>query len=299
MAQEYPETMQEFAEWFPTEAACRDYVALVRWGTSFACSHCGNTKTWSIRRNALKCTNCHHEMSVTAGTIFQDTHVPLRLWFQALWCVVSQKHGVSALGLSRALGITRYETAWNLLQKIRGAMVRPHRERLSGLVEVDEVFLGGVRPRIGGRSSFRKVLVLVAAEDTGRGIGRIRMRVIPNATLVSLNSAMREMIEPGSTVRTDGWIGYQGVVRNGYRHVVVKRKPSDPGDNPTPLCHRIASLLKRWLLGTHQGGTKRSYMQLYLDEFVFRFNRRTSRSRGKLFYRLMQHMTYDRRTKVG
>lgn len=291
--------MQEFAEWFPTETTCREFVALVRWGASFTCSRCNNTKTWSIRRNTLKCTKCHHEISVTAGTAFQDTHVPLRLWFQALWCVVSQKHGVSALGLSRALGITRYETAWNLLQKIRGAMIRPHRERLSGLVEVDEVFLGGIRPKIGGRSSLRKVLILVAAEDTGRGIGRIRMRVIPNATLVSLNGAIREMIEPGSTVRTDGWIGYQGVVRNGYRHVVVKRKPSDPGDDPTPLCHRIASLLKRWLLGTHQGGTKRPHIQLYLDEFVFRFNRRTSRSRGKLFYRLIQHMTYDKRTKVG
>ena len=277
VAQEYPETMQEFAEWFPTEAACREYVALVRWGASFVCPRCGHTETWSIRRHTLKCTCCHHEISVTAGTVFQDTHVPLRLWFQALWCVVSQKHGVSALGLSRALGITRYETAWKLLKKIRGAMIRPHRERLNGLVEVDEVFLGGVRPRIGGRSSLQKVLVLIAAEDTGHGIGRIRMRVIPDATLVSLNDAMREMIEGGSTARTDGWIGYRGVVRNGYRHLVVKRKPSNPGDDPTPLVHRIASLLKRWLLGTHQGGTQFQHIQLYLDEFVFRFNRRTSR----------------------
>ena len=148
--------------------------------------------------------------------------------------MVSQKHGVSALGLSRALGITRYETAWKLLKKIRGAMIRPHRERLKGLVEVDEVFLGGVRPRIGGRSPLRKVLVLIAAEDTGHGIGRIRMRVISDATLISLNRAMREMIEPGSRVRTDGWIGYQGVERNGYRHIVVKREPSTPGDNPPP-----------------------------------------------------------------
>jgi len=212
--------------------------------------------------------------------------------------VVSQKHGVSALGLSRALGITRYETAWKLLKKIRGAMIRPHRERLKGLVEVDEVFLGGVRPRIGGRSPLRKVLVLIAAEDTGHGIGRIRMRVISDATLISLNRAMREMIEPGSRVRTDGWIGYQGVERNGYRHIVVKREPSTPGDNLTPLCHRVSSLLKRWLIGTHQGGIQQRHIQLYLDEFVFRFNRRTSRSRGKLFYRLIQHMTYDKNTQV-
>lgn len=291
--------MQEFAEWFPTETACREYLVSVRWGTSFNCSRCGSTKTWNIRRDTLKCTRCHREISVIAGTVFQHTHVPLRLWFQAIWCMVSQKHGVSALGLSRALGITRYETAWKLLTKIRGAMIRPHRERLKGLVEVDEVFLGGVRPRIGGRSSLRKVLILIATEDTGHSIGRIRMRVILDATLVSLNAAMREMIESGSTVRTDGWIGYKGVERNGYHHLVVKRAPSNPGDNPTPLCHRVASLLKRWLLGTHQGGTGRSHIQLYLDEFVFRFNRRTSRSRGKLFYRLIQHMTYDRNTKVG
>ena len=212
--------------------------------------------------------------------------------------MVSQKHGVSALCLSRALCITRYETAWKLLKKIRGAMIRPHRERLKGLVEVDEVFLGGVRPRIGGRSPLRKVLVLIAAEDTGHGIGRIRMRVISDATLISLNRAMREMIEPGSRVRTDGWIGYQGVERNGYRHIVVKREPSTPGDNLTPLCHRVSSLLKRWLIGTHQGGIQQRHIQLYLDEFVFRFNRRTSRSRGKLFYRLIQHMTYDKNTQV-
>lgn len=290
--------MQEFFEWFPTEAACRKYLALVRWGASFACPRCGNKKTWGTRRSILKCARCHREISITAGTAFQDTHIPLRLWFQTLWCVVSQKQGISALGLSRALGITRYETAWNLLRKIRCAMVRPNRERLSRLVEVDEAFLGGVRPRIGGRSSFRKILILIAAEDAGRGIGRIRIQVIPDATLVSLNSALRKMVEPGSTVRTDGWRGYQGVVRNGYRHVVVKREPSTPGDNPTPLVHRVASLLKRWILGTHQGGIQHTRIQPYLDEFVFRFNRRTSRSRGKLFYRLIQHMTYDKNTKV-
>lgn len=291
--------MQEFAEWFSTEARCREYLASVRWGASFAYPRCGNMAAWDIRRNALKCARCHREISVTAGTVFHGAHIRLRLWFQALWCVVSQKQGVSALGLARALGITRYETAWKLLKKIRGAMVRPHRERLNGLVEVDEVFLGGVRPRIGGRSPLQKVLVLIAAEDTGRGIGRIRIQVITDASLASLDGAMRKMVEPGSTVRTDGWRGYQGVARNGYRHVTIKREPSNPGYDPTPLVHRIASLLKRWLLGTHQGGVQHAHIQLYLDEFVFRFNRRTSRSRGKLFYRLIQHMTYDSNTKVG
>ena len=247
----------------------------------------------------MKCARCRRDISIMAGTAFQDSRIPLLVWFQALWLVVSQKHGVSALGLARALGITRYATAWGLLKKIRGRMVRPHRERLRGLVEVDEVFLGGVRPQIGGRSSIQKVLILVAAEDTGHAIGRIRMQVISDASLVSLNSAMRKMVEPGSTVRTDGWRGYQGVARNGYRHLVVKRKPGNPGLDPTPLVHRTASLLKRWFLGTHQGGTQPVHAQLYLDEFVFRFNRRTSRSRGQLFFRLMQHMTHEQKRKVG
>lgn len=171
-------------------------------------------------------------------------------------------------------------------------MVRPRRDGLHGTIEVDEVFIGGIRPKIGGRSLLKKVLVLIAAEDTGQRIGRIRIHIIPDASLSSLNAAIRKIVEPQSIVRTDGWIGYQGVTRIGYRHRVIKRNPPVPGDDPTPLVHRVASLLKRWLLGTHQGGIQRVHMQSYLDEFVFRFNRRTLHSRGKLFYRLMRHMVH-------
>jgi hypothetical protein len=171
-------------------------------------------------------------------------------------------------------------------------MVRPGRERLAGVVEVDEVFIGGVRPRIGGRSSLGKTLVLIAAEDKLRTIGRIRMRVIKDALFQSLSSAIETMVTPGSTLRTDGWLGYRRIERKKYRHIVTERNPSMPGDDPTPLVHRIASLLKRWLLGTYQGGVQSAGLQSYLDEFVFRFNRRTSRSQGKLFYRIIQHMTH-------
>ena len=291
MAREYPETIQEFFELFPTDEACQRYLVQVRWDGKFICPFCSCTESWNVRRTKNRCMHCRRDSSVTSNTLFEQTHIPLRLWFLALWNVVSQKQGVSALGLSRTLGMKREKTVWDLLRKIRRAMVRPGRERLSGIVEVDEVLVGGKRRVFEGRSPQGKTLVLIAAEDRGaRGIGRIRMQVIPNASTYSLHKAISEMVEPGSTVRTDGWNPYRGMERLGYEHVEVKRKPSIPGDDPTPLIHRIASLLKRWLLGTHQGGIKKTYLDSYLNEFVFRFNRRTSHSRGKLFYRLVQNM---------
>ena len=290
MALEYPKTMQEFMDRFSTEEACRQYLFDVRWEGGFKCPSCSHTKAWRHKRGILRCVKCHRDISVTAGTIFQGRHLPLRLWFQVLWSVVSQKNGVSALGLSRSLGI--YEkTSWKLLGKIRTAMVRIGRERLSGLVEVDEVFLGGVKPGKRGRGALGKVLVLVAVEDKGKkGIGRIRIEIISDASAVSLREAIRKMVEPGSTIRTEGWKGYTPAALQGYKHVVMQRQSLEPGEDPTPLVHRIASLLKRWLLGTHHGRVEETHLVSYLNEFVFRFNRRRSASRGKLFYRLVQGM---------
>lgn len=291
MSKMYPETMQEFLDCFPTEESCQQYIARLRWNDSFTCPHCDHHKWWNIRRHKVRCSKCRRDISVTAGTVFGDTRIPLRLWFQAIWSVVSQKHGVSALGLSRVLGIKRQKTGWNLLLKIRLGMIRPGRERLSGTVEVDEVLLGGKRHKLEGRSQPGKILVLIAAEDKKpQGIGRIRMQIISDATTRSLHAAIKDMVELGSIVRTDGWKGYLGIERQGYFHEINKRQPAIPGDDPTPLIHRISSLLKRWLLGTHQGGVKSSHLRSYLDEFVFRFNRRTSHSRGKLFYRLVQNL---------
>lgn len=283
--------MQDFMDRFSTEAACRQYLAEVRWADDFICPSCANRESWQLARGIRKCKKCRRDVSVTAGTIFQGRHLPLRLWFQALWLVVSQKNGVSALGLSRALGIRRQMTGWNLMRKIRVAMVRIGRERLSGLVEVDEVFLGGVKPGKRGRGALGKVLVLVAVEDKGKkGIGRIRVAIIPNATAASIQKAIQAMVEPGSTIRTDELSSYPSITKHGYSHIAVKGNASLPGEDPTPLVHRIASLLKRWLLGTHQGGVQQSHIGAYLDEFVFRFNRRKSGNRGKLFHRLVQGM---------
>lgn len=287
--------MQDFMDRFATEEACRRYIADVRWGDAPACPRCGAVTLWHIRRGVLKCKACRRDISITAGTVFGDSRIPLCLWFQAIWLVVSQKNGTSALGLSRAIGIARQKTGWYLLRRIRTAMIRIGRERLSGIVEVDEVFLGGVKPGKRGRGALGKVLILVAVEDKGKhGIGRIRITIISDASAVSLRKAIKTMVEPGSTVRTDEWAGYPSITKHGYLHITVKGEASVLGEDPTPLVHRIASLLKRWLLGTHQGGVSQAHIASYLEEFVFRFNRRTSRSRGKLFYRLVQNMVQPR-----
>jgi transposase-like protein len=295
MAIEYPETMQEFFERFHDNDACLRYLIDVRWNGGFVCPTCSHTEAWHVRRDSFKCKGCRRETSVTAGTPFQNSQIPLRVWFQAIWLVVSQKNGTSALGLSRALGITRQKTGWYLLKRIRSAMVRIGRERLSGVVEVDEVFLGGVKPGKRGRGALGKVLILIAVEDKGKdGFGRIRITLIEDASAPTLKMAISKMVEPGSEVHTDEWKGYTPAALTGYTHVVTERHTREPGEDPTPLVHRIASLLKRWLLGTHQGGVHQDTIEPYLDEFVFRFNRRRSRSRGKLFYRLVQNMVAER-----
>lgn len=286
----YPETVLAFQDWFRSEEACRDYIMQLRWPEGFRCPRCACTKAWFTNRHRFHCASCSHQASVTAGTIFQDTRLPLRLWFQAMWYVVDQKQGVSALGLQKALGLGSYRTAWTWLHKLRRAMVRPGRERFSGTVEVDETLVGGPTPGLPGRSRGAKILVLVAVEDRGKkGIGRIRMRIIPDASNRTIVSALKDMVEPGSTIRTDGWKGYNGIEGHKYVHNVVERPAEvEPGFDPTPLVHRIASLLKRWIMGTHHGRIEATHLAYYLDEFTFRFNRRRSRSRGKLFYRLMQ-----------
>ena len=285
---DYPKTMTEFQDRFQTEDACLAYLERIRWPEGFHCPRCGHGEAWSIRRGRHMCRKCQAETSVMTGTIFQDTHKPLRQWFQAMWHATNQKHGVSALGLQAALGLGSYHTAWSWLHKLRRAMVRPGRDRISGLIEVDEVFVGGERPGKPGRGAAGKSLVLVAAQQDGpRRIGRIRLLRIADAAMMTLHDALQECVEPGSTIRTDAWGGYNNLDMIGYVRKIV-RKDAIVGEDALPLVGRVASLLKRWLLGTHQGAVRPSHLDYYLDEFTFRFNRRTSRSRGLLFYRLVQ-----------
>jgi len=235
------------------------------------------------------CAACGHQVSVTAGTIFQDTRTPLTLWFRAIWWVVSQKNGASALGLQRILGLGSYRTAWTWLHKLRRAMVRPGRERLSEMVEVDETFVGGVESGGGRRHVGKKALVVIAAEVRGRAIGRIRMQRVADSSAESLLPLVQEAVGPGTVVITDGLQSYRALPDLGYRH--DRRVLLGSGESAhavLPRVHRVAALLKRWLLGTHQGAVSREHLDDYLDEFTFRFNRRTSRDRGKLFYRLLE-----------
>ncbi len=285
--EDYPHTQLEFEERFASEESCREYIFRLRWPDGFRCPRCDGEKAWLTSRQLYHCAGCALETSITAGTIFQDTRKPLRVWFRAIWYVVGQKNGVSALGVQRVLGLKRYETVWIWLHKLRTAMVRPGRERLSGTVEMDETFIGGKRPGKRGRGAEGKSIVIVVVEDKGNRIGRVRLRRVANAAGESLIPTAEECVEPGSAIRTDAWSGYNRLAASGYEHIVANES-ANVGENLLPLAHRVAALLKRWLLGTHQGAVRASHLDYYLDEYTFRFNRRASRSRGKLFYRLLQ-----------
>jgi transposase-like protein len=286
VVEDYPRTLQELEQHFSTEQACRAYLFSLRWPEGFVCPECGGGQAWLVRHGLWLCGRCRHQASVTAGTIFQDTHLPLTTWFRAMWHVTSQKNGVSALGLQRVLGLGSYKTAWAMLHKLRRAMVRPGRDRLQGWVEVDETYWGAEEPGRRGRETQDKALVAVAVEADGPGIGRIRLRHIPDLTKASLHGFIAQAVEPGSTVQTDGLPAYLNL--KGYLHERLVQCHQPAGDYLLPRVHQVVSLLKRWLLGTHQGAIGQDHLDYYLDEFTFRFNRRKSASRGKLFYRLVQ-----------
>ena len=287
--EEYPDTLAELETRFGTEQACRDYLLKLRWPEGFVCPRCRGRSAWTTNRNLQVCAGCQYQASLTAGTIFQDTRKPLTMWFRAIWWVTAQKNGASALGLQRILGLGSYFTAWTWLHKLRRAMVRPGRDRLHGRVEVDETYIGGLEEGVRGRQTETKALVAVACEEEGRAIGRIRLRRIRDASAGSLEAFVAEAIEPGSVVHTDGWEGYASLEMKGYTHrVTVLKRGQQSAAELLPRVHLVVSLLKRWLVGTHQGAVSRQHLDYYLDEFTFRFNRRKSRSRGKLFYRLLQ-----------
>lgn len=285
--EQYPKTIFEFKKQFSSEDACREYLCHIRWPDGFICPHCNFQKFWMTKRGQFRCSQCDSQVSVTAGTIFQGSRIPLQLWFEAIWHVVSQKQGANAKGLQRILGLSRYETTWTLLHRLRIAMVRPGRDRLVGPVQVDETYVGGPKPGKRGRGASGKTLVFVAVEVKDKRMGRIRLHKVKDASGASLIPAVKESIQPNSEIRTDGWEGYSQLSTSGYKHTII-RETTDIGKNLLPFANRVISLMKRWLQGTHQGAVRSSHLEYYLDEFVFRFNRRTSNSRGLLFYRLIQ-----------
>ena len=288
--EKYPKTLLEFENRFSSETACRDYLYQLRWPNEFCCPRCGHNKAWPVGTVLFQCARCNSQVSVIAVTIFHGTRKSLTIWFRAIWWLVGQKNGASALGLKRILGLGSYQTAWAWLHKLRRAMVTPGQDRLGGIIEVDETYIGGEKPGKPGRGAAGKSLVVIAAEIDGKRIGRIRLRRVPDASGKSLAGAVQEVAAKESVIRTDGWKGYNKLKRLGYVHEIARvGVEEEPGENLLPYCHRVAALLKRWLLGTHQGAVSHEHLDYYLDEFTFRFNRRTSKYRGKLFYRLLQN----------
>jgi len=287
MDEDDPRNLLEFERRFGSEEACREYLRKLRWPEGFVCPRCGAREAWLTKRNLLVCAACQHQVSLTAGTIFQDTRKPLGVWFRAMWWLTTQKNGASALGLQRELGLRTYWTAWTWVHKLRRAMIRPGRDRLKGTVEVDETYWGGEEEGVVGRLTHTKALILIAAQRDGKGIGRIRLARVPELTRKTAHGFIGQAVQPGSVVITDGLNVYEGLEGYDQRPVVLKRQAQD-ASALLPGVHRVASLLKRWLMGTHHGAVRHAHLDYYLDEFTFRFNRRTSGSRGKLFYRLVQ-----------
>ena len=290
----YPRSLGEFQAWFSTDAACLDYLEWLRWSRGFVCSHCGQGDGWRLGDDRFMCTVCGHRTSVTAGTIFDRTRTPLSVWFTACWLFATAKDGTSALGLQRALEIGSYQTAWAMLHRLRSVLVAPGRDRLMGTVEVDETYVGGEEAGLrGGRAKGKKALVGVAVElKQTRGFGRCRMAVLADGSAASLHPFVTAHVEPGATVITDAWQGYSRISELGYVHHrrsqrAARARGEDPGEL-LPGVHRVASLAKRWLLVIHQGAADQAHLDSYLNEFVFRFNRRNSRSRGLVFYRVLE-----------
>jgi transposase-like protein len=231
---------------------------------------------------------------VTTGTIFHSTRTPLTVWFAAAWYVTSAKNGVAAKTLHRLLGFGSYQTAWAMLHRFRAAMVRPDRDRLAGVVEVNEMFIGGLKPGKRGRGAAGKSLVAVAVELLiPKGFGRCRLSIIPNTQAPTLRAFLLDCVKPGSVIVTDGLSSYPAAIEDTYQHQPHVGVGADqPAHVSLPAVHRIASLVKRWLLGTHQGAVAADHLQAYLDEFVFRFNRRHSAFRGLLFRRLLEQAVH-------
>jgi len=305
--QDYPQTWSQFTDWFHNEDACLDYLERLRWPQQFICPKCGIIGApLKTSRNRLVCQTCSHQTSVTAGTIFDKTRTPLKVWLAAAWYITNQKHGVSALGLQRVLGLGSYQTAWAMLHRFRRAMIRPGRELLSGLVEIDETYvaIGDKAQPIdvkGRKSRTAKTLVIIAVEMLEpKGFGRIRLRRILDDSEHQVIPFVKDVVQAGATVHTDGSAAYRSLESEGYVHrKSVMLGSSTAAHTSMPGVHRVAALIHRWLLGTHQGAVQPSKLDSYLDEFVFRFNRRKSSSRGMLFYRLLKQavvtppMTYQ------
>ena len=288
--------MGDLQAWFRTDADCLDYLEWLRWPAGFVCADCSHDSGWRLGDGRYRCSGCGGRTSVTAGTIFDRTRTPLTVWFTACWLFAASKDGISALSLQRTLEIGSYQTAWAMLHRLRSVLVRPGRDRLAGVVEVDETYIGGEEPGLaGGRARGKKVLTGVAVEvQAPNGVGRCRMLPLADASVASLHPFVTDHVEPRATVITDGWAGYSGLEKLGYVHDRRSQRAARAcGEDPTPArsCQRCIGW-SRWpnagcWAPTRARWSRRTWAS-YLNEFVFRFNRRRSRSRGMVFYRVLE-----------
>ena len=272
----FPRNIIEFQARFADEDACREYLFASRWPDGFWCRSCGGVAAGEQpKRRLWECRECGHQTSVTAGTVMHGTRTPLQLWFWAAYLVATHQPGISAVQLQRQLGIKRYETAWLVLQKLRRAMVAPDRDLLNGSVEVDDFQLGGRDQGKHGarRLDSKKAMVAIVAERRGSGSGRLRLAVVADGSADELCGFVGNVLTPGATVHTDGWQSYRRLSTLGYDHRYRSQRTAPQGEWLLPRAHRAISNLKAWLHGTHRG-VSREHLQVYLDEYVFRHNRR-------------------------
>ena len=277
---EFPSSEAEFRTRFAFDDQCREYLARRKWPEDFRCAHCGGRTAYFLpsKRVVYECAGCRRQVSVIAGTIFEQSKKPLALWFRAIFEVTASKQGISAAELQRKLGLGSYQTAWSWLQKIRSAMVRPDRQPLAGEVEIDESYLGGAEAGKPGRAAEKKAIVAAVVEKRGRGCGRVQLGSIADVSAGALGAFVEKHLGSGETAHTDGWRGYGVLGKTGYRHIVwVSSKLDQTAAGVLPRVHLLFSLVKRWILGTHQGSVSRKHLDGYLEEFTFRFNRRRAR----------------------
>lgn len=287
---DYPRTYREFVMMFPDNKSCTYFLYKLRWDDGFICPKYGvSSIPWDQTHKRLVCPYCRYQTSVTAGTIFDRTRTPLTIWLEVAWHLITAKNGMSAATIEQTLGIS-YRVAWTMLQRFRVAMVRSEREMLSGVVEVDETLVGGVdKGGKRGRGSQKSIVVIAIEVHESKDFGRVRMCYIPDASSKSLTDFINDVVQPDSTICTDGWSGYNDIKSLGFNHeVTVASTSEDPSHVSMLRVHNIAALLKRWILGTHQGVFSRYHLQGYLEEFTFRFNRRRSKYRGLVFRRLLE-----------
>jgi len=294
--QDLPGDLPRFLERFGTDAQCRAYLFEARWPEGFRCTGCGHDRAWAHKARLIyECAACGKQHSLLAGTIFEQTKTGLAKWFLAIFLVTSSKGGISAMELKRQMGFGSYQTAWSWLHKIRKAMVRPDREPLALRVEADETYVGGPKPGQPGRGAAGKMKVAGAVESgrdsaKGRRLGRLRLAVVDDVSAASLERFLASAVARSAPVATDGWSGYRGLDAAGYRHEPHNLSAtSDDAAEQLPAIHLVFGLVKRWLLGTHHGAVGEKHMPAYLDEFVFRFNRRTAKNLSHRFARVIEH----------